>query len=167
MVPANEYNSYYKRYIDSVQEKPILDVLEQGLRKTKAYFSGIPAEIHEYRYAAGKWTPKEVLLHIIDTERVFMYRALQFSRANGVVLEGFDQDEFVSNGFANERSMENLLEEYNAVRLATLAFVGGCSPSVFSKMGFANESPLSVRAALYICGGHEIHHINILNERYF
>jgi len=167
MITPTEYNDYYKRYIDFVQGESILAALESGLESTTAYFTNIPAEKHEYRYADGKWTPKEVLLHIIDTERVFIYRALQFSRADHRVLEGFDQDVFVSNAFANKRAMKSLVAEYRAVRIASMAFMASCAPETLLRMGVASESPLSVRAAAYIIAGHEIHHIAVLNERYF
>ncbi|MEM7086052.1 MAG: DinB family protein [Bacteroidota bacterium] len=163
---TSEYNAYYKRYIDQVQDVPILEGLQNGMEATTSFFMAIPGEKQEYRYEDSKWTPKEILLHIIDTERVFAYRALQFARSEGAVLIGFDQDEFAGNADANGRSMEQLLDEYTAVRLANLHFAKSCSKEVWVRMGEASGSPLSVRAAFYIILGHEIHHCKVIQERY-
>ena len=166
MISGVEYNPYYSTYIDLAKKQPLLDGLKDGMTKTMLFFKAIPAAKHEYRYADKKWSPKEVLLHLIDTERVFMYRAMQFARANKVVLEGFDQDEFVQNANADARLMSDLINEYEAVRKATLAFMASCTDETLVRAGVASNSPLSVRAAAYICCGHEIHHMNIITERY-
>jgi len=165
-ISNTEYNSYYKRYVDKALEKPLLQGLADGMLKTHDFFESIPKEKHEYRYAEGKWTPKEILLHIIDTERVFTYRALQFARAKNVEIKGFDQDEFAANSYANKRTMQQLLEEYMAVRTATVVLFNTFSENTLQQMGVASTSPLSVRAAGYIISGHEKHHIAIINERY-
>lgn len=163
---TSEYNTYYKRYIDQAENVSILEGLQLGMEATSSFFEAIPLEKHEYRYEASKWTPKEILLHIIDTERVFAYRALQFARSKGAVIKGYDQDEFASNANANNRSMQELLDEYAAVRLANLHFAKSCSDDIWIRMGEASGSPLSVRAAFYIIIGHEIHHCKVLQERY-
>jgi len=162
----SEYNDYYKTYIDKVEGGSILDGLQNGLELITSFFNDIPVEKHEYRYEASKWTPKEILLHIIDTERVFVYRALQFARSEGAILKGFDQDEFAVNANANARSMEDLLDEYAAVRFASLHFAKSCSDETWPRMGEASESPLSVRAAFCIIIGHEIHHLSVVEKRY-
>ena len=166
MIPGTDYIAYYGKYIDLTVAKDLMPALQDGLSITSDFFEHIPVQKHDYRYAEGKWTPKEVLLHLIDTERVFMYRAMQFARANNVVLEGFDQNEFADNSNANVREMKDLITEYESVRKATMAFIGSCSEETLSRAGVASESPLSVRAAAYICSGHEIHHMNIIQERY-
>ncbi len=166
MIPANEYNEYYKRYIDKTSEPSLTKALLEGKDATVEFFQSIPSEKFEYAYDEGKWTPKEILLHLIDTERVFMYRALQFSRADNVELEGFDQDVFANNANGNQRAMNDLINEYAAVRNSSIQFYKGCSPEVMTRMGVASNSPLSVRAAGYITCGHEIHHIQIIKERY-
>jgi len=165
-IATTEYNAYYKRYIDQVQDVSILAGLQKGLELTTTFFKAIPSEKHEYRYEDSKWTPKEILLHIIDTERVFAYRALQFARSEGAVLKGFDQDEFAKNGDVTNRSMQDLLDEYAAVRMANLYFAKSCADETWMRMGEANGSPLSVRAAFYIILGHEIHHCSVVQERY-
>jgi len=162
----SEYNDYYKTYIDQVEGDSILVGLQNGLEAIMTFFNAIPVEKHDYRYEASKWTPKEILLHIIDTERVFAYRALQFARSEGAVLKGFDQNEFAKNAAANARSMEDLLDEYAAVRMANLHFAKSCSDETWPRMGEASGSPLSVRAAFCIIIGHEIHHLSVIEERY-
>ena len=124
---TSEYNSYYQRYIDQAQDLSVLEGLQNGLEITSNFFSALPLEKCDYRYEASKWTPKEILLHIIDTERVFAYRALQFARSEGAVLVGFDQDEFARNADVSNRSIKDLLDEYTAVRMATLCFAKSCS----------------------------------------
>lgn len=161
-----EYNSYYKRYIDQASQLPLLQGLAEGLLETHHFFDSIPKNKQEYQYAEGKWTPKEILLHLIDTERVFAYRALQFARAENVVLQGFDQDEFAANSYANTRSMANLLEEYIAVRTSTVALFTSFASETLLRKGVASDSILSVRAAGFIICGHEMHHIQVLTERY-
>ncbi|MFT5103051.1 MAG: hypothetical protein ACI86C_000702 [Candidatus Latescibacterota bacterium] len=166
MISGTDYNPYYDTYIKLVIEKQLLPSLREGMTNTISFFSSLSADKHAYRYAEGKWTPKEVFLHLIDTERVFMYRAMQFARANNVVLEGFDQDVFVENSNANARVMNDLVAEYEAVRMATVAFIGSCSEDTLARKGVASDHPLSVRAAAYLCSGHEIHHIQVIKERY-
>lgn len=161
-----EFNAYYGIYIDLSKSKELVPSLVDGMSNTVSFFNDIPAEKHEYRYDEGKWTPKEVLLHIIDAERVFMYRAMQFARANNVVLEGFDQNEFAENSNANDREMNEIVSEYETVRKSTVAFIDSCSNETLLRAGIASNSPLSVRAAAYFCSGHEIYHVNIIKERY-
>ena len=163
---TSEYHSYYQRYIDKASGDGLLEGLQVGLRETSSFFNAIPVAKHSFRYEEGKWTPKEILLHIIDTERVFTYRALQFARSEGAILKGYDQDEFAKHGDTTNRSMEDLLAEFEAVRMATIHFAKSCSAASLVRMGVASDSPLSVRAALYIVIGHEIHHCAIIKERY-
>jgi hypothetical protein len=165
-ISAKEYNLYYKGYIDLALEKPILKGLSEGVMEIHDFFEAIPETKQAYRYAEGKWTPKEILLHLIDTERVFAYRALQFARAKNVEVKGFDQDEFTANSQANKRTMNHLLEEYLAVRAASIVLFSTFSDETLQQMGIASNSPLSVRAAGFIICGHEKHHVKILKERY-
>ena len=162
----SEYHPYFKSYIENVSNVSLLEALEQGFRETSVFFKNIPEEKVEYRYAEGKWTPKEILLHLVDAERVFYYRALQFSRSLNVSLEGFDENEFVNNSRANSRSLENILSEYNAVRKATIILFKSFENDVLKRCGKVNGTLVSVAAIGFILAGHEIHHRNILIERY-
>jgi hypothetical protein len=161
-----EYYEYYKPYVDLVDDVALIKALERGLMDTKDFFESIPQEKQLHQYGQGKWTPKEVLLHLIDTERVFSYRALYFARYEGSSVEGFDENTFGANCEANGRALDDLLKEYVAVRTATIALFESFSETVLKRGGMANNNTLSVRAAGFIICGHEIHHTKIIEERY-
>ncbi|MBV1924111.1 MAG: DinB family protein [Flavobacteriaceae bacterium] len=163
---TKEFNPYYKVYIDKVGEKPLLKALEDGRDKTIQFFETIPEPKLEYAYAEGKWTPKELLLHLIDADRVFSIRALFFARSENANLSGFDENVFAENSNANSRSINNLIEEYKLVRNATIALFESLSEDSLKKTGKASGSLLSARAAGFIICGHEIHHVEVIQERY-
>ena len=131
-----------------------------------AIFAGLSETQTEKPYAEGKWSLKEMLLHQIDSERIFAYRALRFARADGQDLRGFEQDEYVAHSQANARTAASLLAEYDAVRAATVVLFESFGETELSRRGTANGGPASVRALLYIIPGHELHHLNIIRERY-
>ncbi|RFN58312.1 DinB family protein [Marixanthomonas ophiurae] len=165
-IPTSHYHSYFKRYIDLVVEHPLKKALKSGISKSKGFYESLPEDIWAYQYAEGKWTPKEVLLHVIDTERVFSYRALQIARSNQVKLKGYDENLFAKNSNANNRSIKSLISEYVSVRAATIALFESFSEDILNKIGTADGKPLSVIASGYIICGHDLHHINIIKERY-
>lgn len=165
-VLSSEHHEYYRPYIDLVRERSLLEAFAMGMVATANFFNSLPEEKLLYTYANGKWTPQEILLHIIDTERVFCYRALQIARAKNVDLEGFDQDIFADNSYANDREIDSLVSEYSAVRHATICLFKSFSQDILLKTGKANNSTLSVRAAGFIICGHELHHIQIIKDRY-
>lgn len=161
------YNSYYKQYIDQVPASSnVLDALSSGLKATVDFFSSLSETELRLRYEAGKWTPKEVLLHIIDTERIFSYRALRFARMDKTPLQGFEQDDYIASSDANSRSIASLLDEYNSVRQASLTLYTSMENTAIITIGEASGSPLSPGAAGFITAGHELHHIKIIKERY-
>lgn len=163
---ANEFNPYYQTYVGKVGEGNILSILEQQEAEMASFYESIPEDRWEYRYAEGKWTPKEVLLHIIDAERVFSYRALRVGRADTTPMPGFDQDPYVETSAANDRTPASLIAEYRAVRQATLALFKNLPASAWDQLGTASDSPISPLALAYIIAGHEIHHSMITKERY-
>ncbi|WP_195806619.1 DinB family protein [Winogradskyella helgolandensis] len=164
---TSEYNSYYKPYIDALNKDiGIVDGLKQNLDDLVSFYSNIPQEKHNYAYAEGKWTIKDVLLHTIDTERVFAYRALRIARQDKTPLAGFEQNDYVDYAFAANRSIESLLEEYRAVRQATITLFSSFDTDVLPLVGEASGFPISVRAIGYIIMGHENHHVKIIKERY-
>lgn len=165
-IPFSEYHSYYKRYIDLVGEIPLIQALTNGKIEMVEFLQSIPKEKHGYRYAQGKWTPKQICLHLIDTERVFAYRALHFARSEGANLKGYDQDIFVENSNAGVRSWSGLQEEYSAVRAASVQLFKNFNEDTLKKCGTIDANNMSVRATGYIICGHEIHHQNIVRERY-
>ena len=130
------------------------------------FFSAIPKEKLEYRYQPGKWSIKEILLHIIDTERIFMYRLLRIARKDTTPLAGFDQDIYVAPSEANSKSIEDLIGEFSATRMYSLNLISSISDENLKNIGTASDSPVSARACGFILLGHSIWHINIIKERY-
>jgi hypothetical protein len=163
---ADEYESYYQRYIDMVPGEDIIENLRELQESTKNFFTAIPPEKENYAYSEGKWTVKEVFGHIIDTERIFAYRALRFARNDASALPGFDQDTYVLNGGFQERTMFSLIEEYNCMRASNIVLYQSFPNEVLTRKGNANGKFVSVRAIMYMTAGHEIHHLNVLRERY-
>jgi len=161
-----EHSSYYQGYIDQVQSDNFLEVLKDALSETVPYLESLPAEKWDYKYAPEKWTIKEVMLHIIDTERVFSYRAMRVSRNDKTPLPGFEQDDFVPNSNASNRSGESIIEEYKALRNSTIQLYQNFSQEQLDRIGTASGFPVSALALGFITAGHEIHHLRILKERY-
>ena len=130
------------------------------------YFSSIPKDKLEFRYQPKKWTIKEVLQHIIDTERIFTYRLLRIARKDTTPLAGFDQDIYVDPSEANNKSINDLIEEFSTTRLYTINLINSISNENLKNLGTASNSPVSARACAFILLGHSIWHINIIKERY-
>jgi hypothetical protein len=162
-----EYAPYYDRYISLVQGNDILNTLDQQRRETMLLLSCRDEEEGNFRYAPEKWSAKEVLGHVCDTERVFAYRALRIARADATPLEGFEQDDYVRNGpFANS-PLSDLVEDFIAVRRATLSLLRDLDEAAWMRRGIANKNEVTVRALAYTIAGHELHHRRILEEKYF
>jgi hypothetical protein len=162
-----EYAPYYSRYISLVQGKDILTALDQQRRDTMTLLCGRDEEDGDFRYAPEKWSAKEVLGHMCDTERVFAYRALRISRADATPLEGYEQDDYVRNGPFAHRQLSDLVEDFIAVRRATLSLLRNLDEEAWMRRGIANKNEVSVRGIAYIIAGHELHHRSILEEKYF
>ncbi len=163
---VSDYNIYYKPYLDLVENIPLLDALAKQLGITQSFFESIPREKYSFRYAEGKWTPKDILQHITDTERVFAYRALYFARSINADLKGFDENIFADNAMANSKTIEDLLQEHLAVRTATICLFKNLKTNQLKQIGMANGSKMSVAALGFVICGHEIHHCNVISERY-
>jgi len=162
-----EYAPYYDRYISLIQGEEILATLDHQRKETMLLLCGRDEEDGNFRYAPGKWTAKEVLGHVCDTERIFAYRALRIARADATPLEGFEQDDYVRNGAFANLSLADLIEEFIAVRRATLSLLRTLDEAAWVRRGIANKNEVSVRALAYIIAGHEVHHRRILEEKYF
>jgi len=162
-----EYNPYYDRYIALVGGADILTALDAQRRQMMLLLSGRDESEGNFRYAPDKWTAKEVLGHICDSERVFAYRALRIARGDRTPMEGFEQDDYVKNGPFARVSLEELVEDYIAVRRATLTLLRNLDEAAWMRRGVANESEVTVRAIAYTIAGHELHHRRILEEKYF
>jgi uncharacterized damage-inducible protein DinB len=162
----NEYNDFNATYINKVGDQPVLELLTDLKKNTHAMFSNIPPAKEEFAYAEGKWTIKEVVAHMIDTERVFQYRLMAFSRGEKQPLPGFEQDDYAKEAFANERILDDLADEFRAVRDSTLYIVRNLKEHQLNFIGTSAGAPLSTRALIYMIAGHELHHLEVLRERY-
>ncbi len=162
-----EFPPYANMYIKLVPDDGLLlKHLANNLEMVKTFVSSLPAEKLLHRYAPGKWTIQEILVHIIDDERIYAYRALCFARNDKTELPGFEQDDYSLYSNANERNIENIMQEYEAVRLATIALYKGLDKSALMREGIANKNKATVRALGYHIAGHELHHINVIKEKY-
>lgn len=162
-----EYAPYYDRYIALVSGSDILATLDSERRQTMLLLSGRDEADGDFRYAADKWSAKEVLGHVCDTERIFAYRALRISRGDHTPLEGFEQDDYVRNGPFARAPFSEIVEDYIAVRRATITLFRNLDEAAWSRRGIANKNEVTVRALAYIIVGHEMHHRRILEEKYF
>lgn len=162
-----EYAPYYDRYISLISGSDILTTLDSERRKTMLLLSGRDEEDGDFRYAPDKWTAKEVLGHVCDTERIFAYRALRIARGDRTPIEGFEQDDYVRNGPWGRIALAEVIEDYIAVRRATLTLLRNLDEAAWLRKGIANKNEVSVRAIAYTLAGHEVHHRRILEEKYF
>ena len=163
---THEFDPYYNTYISLVDGNNVLPVLERQPSEMRSIFSGVPDEKGTFAYAAGKWSVKEVLSHLIDGERIFAYRVLRISRGDETPIEGFEQDGYIENSNANNRPFAELLEEFDLQRRSHLLLLNNLSDEASRRMGTASGLPVSARALTYIMAGHVTHHMRILNERY-
>jgi len=162
-----EYSSYHEGYISLVPGNDILSTLDSQRRQSLILLSGRDESEGDFRYAPGKWSVKEVLGHVCDSERIFTYRALRIARGDRTPLAGFEQDDYIRNGPFAAREFPDLIEDYIAVRRATLTLFRNLDEAAWMRRGVANNNEISVRALAYITAGHELHHRRILEEKYF
>ncbi len=162
-----EYAPYYERYISLVAGTDILGTLDAQRRQTMTLLCGRDESDGDYRYAPDKWSAKEVLGHVCDTERIFAYRALRISRGDQTPLPGFEQDDYVKNGPFAQAPLEEIIEDYIAVRRASLTLLRNLDEAAWARRGIASKNEVSVRALAYMIAGHELHHRRILEEKYF
>lgn len=162
----NEAAPYYSNYIDLVHDDDIVGVIESQLEGTRSFLAGISEEQSLHRYAPGKWSMRELLSHVNDTERVFVFRALWFARGFQDPLPSFDQNISVAGAEADNISWARHLEEFRSIRLATLDFFRNVPPEGWMRSGIASDNPFTVRALAYIIAGHVAHHTAIIRERY-
>lgn len=163
-----EYDTYYETYLKNVEASTgLMQGFEASLDATPTFFKEIPDAKLLYAYAEGKWTPKEILQHLIDTERIFTYRALRISRNDTTELPGFDENAYVPPSQANQKPILQLVEEFTSLRKANIALYKGFNAEMLQRLGKASGGPISVRAIPFILLGHELHHIQIIKERYF
>ncbi|RKR81349.1 DinB family protein [Mucilaginibacter gracilis] len=161
-----DYVPFHETYISKVGEGSILTILQNQQQQTYQFFKSLTTERAAYAYAEGKWTIKQTLGHMIDTERIMAYRALRFARNDDTPLPGFDQDEYVLNSRHNDFEMDDMIEEFRLTRQANIFFCKTLNAEEKQRFGLASGNRVTVNALLYIIAGHELHHIQIIKERY-
>lgn len=164
---TNEYNDYIAGYINKIDDNlELMKGYEDDKNMIVDFFTAVPKEKLEYRYAEGKWSIKEVFQHIIDTERIFMARLLRIARNDKTALPGYDQDIYIEPSGADAKSLDALLTEFNITRAYSINLLESLSEENLHDMGIVSESPISARACAFLLLGHSIWHIEILKERY-
>jgi hypothetical protein len=163
---TDEYAPFHATYVGEVPDGDVLALLEEQGKETMALLHSVGEQRSGYRYAAGKWSIREVVGHIMDAERVFSYRALTFARGDGTALPGFDENGWAAVSNAHRRTLADLLGEFSALRAATVALFRSFSEAELARHGTASGHRVTVRGLLYVVTGHERHHVRILRERY-
>lgn len=162
----SDFQKYIQRYLDQIPSGNWMEEMKKTGDKTTEIYSKLTEEQAHFAYAEGKWTLKELLLHLSDTERVFQYRILAFARGEQAELPGFDENGYAEQSFANERSLESLMEEYKLVRKSSQILVENLNPKALHNTGKANGNEISVETIGKLIVGHNYHHLNIIEERY-
>jgi len=163
---TNEFAEYYNNYISKIEGNGVVPILENQPDELRSVISPLPEEKGTYAYGEDKWTIKEVLSHLIDGERIFAYRILRISRGDETPIEGFEQDGYIENSNATNRTFVELLEEFELQRRSNLLLLKNIDDAGSRRMGTASGYPVSVRALTYISAGHVRHHLGLLQERY-
>lgn len=162
----SDFQKYVQRYLDQIPSVDWIGELKISGEKTVEIYAALTEGQSLFAYAQGKWTLKELLLHLSDTERIFQYRILAFARGDKAQLPGFDEEEYAAASFANNRSLESLLEEYKLVRKSSQILIETLEPSVLKNTGIANGNQLAVETIGKLIVGHNYHHLSIIQERY-
>lgn len=157
---------HLQRYISHIEEDDITEAYQKNSEKNIEFFQTISEQQSGYRYAADKWSIREVLQHVIDTERIFCYRALAFARGDKTSLPGFDENLYARNAHANDRTWQSLVQEYESVCGSTMSLINSFNDDDYSRPGIASSHSVSVLAMLFAIVGHASHHVHILKERY-
>jgi uncharacterized damage-inducible protein DinB len=166
MPSAYEYADYYASYVKLVPQGDIIRILRDQMKETVALLSTLSEPQSEYRYAAGKWSIKEVIGHITDTERIMSYRLLSIARGEKASLPGYDENEYVAKADFDNQSLKDLMDHFACVRQSTIHLIKSLSDESLSCRGTANNSEVTARALITIMAGHELHHRKIIQERY-
>jgi hypothetical protein len=157
---------FYQGYLNSVKEDDLMDALTKNTRQFRKFLKHIPGKKINYAYAEGKWTVKELLQHVVDAERVFVYRALSFARKDTANLPSFDENVWAITAKAPKRKWNDLVDEFKSLRAANIAFFASLDEEQLQQTGTANNNIMSVVALGFVCAGHVAHHMRIISERY-
>ncbi len=161
-----EFQKYIQRYLDLIPSENWLEELNNSSNQTLEIYQRFSEQQSNFAYAEGKWSLKTVLQHLIDAERIFVYRALRFSRNDQTELAGWNEEEYADNYFIEAKSLENLIEEFEYLRKCTTLFFKNLNSTILSKTGIANNNEISVDTIGKLIVGHNLHHLNIIKERY-
>lgn len=161
-----DYGSYYHLYISQVAHDDLLPALQEMHNETQAFIASIPEEKEGYAYAEGKWTLKQVVQHVIDTERIFAYRALCIARGDKTEFSGYDENEYARQAPTTSRTLTEMAREFLYVRNATLALFNTLDEDMLNRRGHANGVPMTPLAIGFIIAGHERHHMNVIRTKY-
>jgi len=166
-INSQEYQVFYSTYISKVPKSiSLIDGYKTGEKRILNFFKAIPKDKLMYRYAPNKWSIKEIFQHIIDTERVFIYRCFTIARHDKTALAGFEQDDYIAPSNADKKTIDDLVEEYKAVRLNSIVLLKSLNDDDLKFIGHVNGAEMSARAAAFVILGHEIHHLEVIKERY-
>jgi hypothetical protein len=163
---VNEFAPHAKVYVEHVYSEDVIQVLGDQIGKTVALIRPFGEELSRLAYAPGKWTVKQTIGHLSDTERILSCRTLRIARGDTTPLPGFEQDGYVPNAGSNERKLDDLLQEFVAVRESTLALVRGLPSEAWNRRGTTSGASVTVRGLVFTIAGHELHHFKILEDRY-
>ncbi|KIA88236.1 DinB family protein [Kaistella jeonii] len=161
-----EFQKYIQRYLDLIPSENWLEELKNSADQTLEIYMKLSEEESNFAYAEGKWTLKELLQHLIDAERIFIYRALRFSRNDQTELSGWDEELYAKEYFLDQVSLKNLMEEFDFLRKSNILFFRNLNQEILSRKGIANKNEISVETIGKLIVGHNIHHLNIIRERY-
>ena len=166
-IQSGEYAPYSGAYLALVDSTyTLVEELEVSVHSFIRYVQNVPMDKHDYRYAPGKWTLKDIIQHLIDTERIFAYRALRFSRGDSTELPGFDENTYADTAHASKRHLKDLLTEFSTVRHSTMQLFSSFSEEDLIRNGVASNHVVTVRALGFIIIGHQNHHMKVFTERY-
>ncbi len=161
-----DYTPYFETYISLIKDDDFLSALEKNHTETITFLKSISDEKADFSYAPGKWSVKQVIIHISDCERVFNYRALSIARGDNVALPGFNENIYADNCAPEKRSLADVIEEFSLVRQNTICLFRTFDNAMLSRRGVSNNNPVTVLALGYVTAGHEMHHLNVLRDRY-
>jgi hypothetical protein len=163
---ASEYPEYYKPYVNLVPDGDLLSLLKENLVNTIELFESLSEDAGQFRYAENKWSIKEVLGHMTDTERIMSYRLLRVGRGDQTALAGFNENEYVEGSQISKLPIKKILEDFIATRKATITLIQNMPEDAWANIGLANNTEVTARAIGYIIAGHALHHFNIISDRY-
>ena len=163
---ADEFAPFYAGYVQQVPDGDIVEALIGGAEISAALLGDLPDDLASRAYAPGKWTLKEVVLHCADTERIFAYRALRIARGDTTPLPGFDENAYTPLSGAASRTLEDILDELQSVREASVTLFSGLPSEAWTRRGMASGKEVSVRGIAWITAGHLLHHLGVIQDRY-